>query len=226
MILKIFVGVDENAKNLLVYILKNISKIKRKGLRIQIIKVTVNNMNDSLVKKLESLNINRFPAMIDPNNKIHIGVSKIVSVIDKNIRPQVEKTEQEVPEIGSNPDLSSFWSREMFSGKSKRGRNIPRTDNDDSMGDDMGDIGKKMKRYERNIPKQRRRERNTDIDSESEDDEPPPPRKSKKTPPRRKAGSDSDDDNVESPPRRRNTTGNDMDDKMLDAFMNNIPMDV
>lgn len=220
--IELFVGVDENTKNLLIYIYKHIKKINDKGLLIHIRKVT--SAND---KRLVSKNITRVPAMIDPNNKIHVGVQKIIGVLDKNINPPPpvrQGSDPDITEIGSNADLASFWSQEIFAGQTKKGKRIPRKDNDDS-GDEKNDIEEKMRQYERNKPKHRRANNNDNEDSE---DEMPRPR-TRKPPRGRQPDPESDDDNVDTPPPRRRGGGGggggrdeDMDQKMLDAFMNNL----
>ena len=58
-------------------------------------------------------------------------------------------------EIGSNPDLSDYWMASMFDGKDSNGKWIPRKDADE--GDDpQDDISKKMRKYQENIPKHRK----------------------------------------------------------------------
>lgn len=215
--LDIFIGVDENAKNLLIYLLKNLKKINTNNMRVNIKKVT--KMNEKTVKWLESKGITRFPAMIDPNNKTHVGVSKIISVIDKNMGPKQQESGEpiDMTEIGSNSDLSSFWAGEMYAGKAKNGRMKPRKDVDEDEEDD--DMDRKLRNYQRNVPKHRRTS-NKDEDSDDEEQQKPKRR------PRKQNDSD-DEDNVASPPKARarqrgGGTDADMDERMLSAFMNNL----
>jgi hypothetical protein len=120
--------------------------------------------------------------------------------------------------------------KELYSGVTKRGKFIPREDDDDDDAElNKHDIQRRMAQYDRNKPRHRRAgggERNRDYDDE----------------PRRRRYDDDDVDNIDDsddepePPRRGgkkrpqvsnsgDARGDDMDDQMLAAWMDNNPVE-
>lgn len=220
----LYVGVDENVRKLLVYIKRSIKDIRNAGFVIQIIKVNPKTLSAEDVKKFERRGITRFPSMIDPNGAVHVGVAKITSILEKNLTGgRIDDAASSHGDIiGSNSDLSDYYSRLLYEGKGSKRK--PKKDDSDDEDRDRNDIDKRMQDYSRNVPKHRRGDESggrrqkkkqpvSDDDSESSE-EVPKTRRSRRR-----------DD--EQPTLRPGQRGSDrqLDDMMMAAFLNNQPSD-
>lgn len=232
---KLIVQPTESCLDLLRYIDKNIKEINSMGAGIRVEKITKDEIDDDLIAVFNKQGITRLPAMIAPDNHIFIGLRQISDVFQKNLnngrnRDRASAYSGADAEFGSNPDLTDFYMKELYSGVTKRGKFIPREDDDDDDAElNKHDIQRRMAQYDRNKPRHRRAgggERNRDYDDE----------------PRRRRYDDDDVDNIDDsddepePPRRGgkkrpqvsnsgDARGDDMDDQMLAAWMDNNPVE-
>ena len=233
---KLIVQVSDNCLDLLRYIDKNISDINSLGVRLHVEKIAKSECDDEMIENLRKHGITRLPALISPDNKIFIGIACITNLFEKNLNnirtgqrvgPIKEGFNQSATsaEIGSNPDMTDYWMRELYSGTDENGKLKPRDDPDEAE-DESKDYEKKMRDQQKNQPKQRRQ------GSDRERDVEPAPRT------RRRNYEESDDNIADSddeyiPTRRSNkmpelpstgdASGDNMDDRMLAAWMENNP---
>ena len=178
-VFKLIVSVSPNSIDILRYISKNISDLNKMGVRIRVDKIGKNEFTAEVVDSLKKRNIVRLPALIAPEGKVFAGVKSITDLIERNLNNlRGSRLGAAIPgggggggggggavgvfggpadnaEMGSNPDLSNYWMREMFAGTGQNGRRIPRTDKEESP-DEGADIEKRMAEARRNIPAHRR----------------------------------------------------------------------
>ncbi len=241
-IFKVFVRSTPRCLYVLRYLDKNIEMINSLCAGVKIEKLNDDEIDEELIDMFQQKKITRLPAMLAPDGKVFIGIKQITDVFDKNLTA-ARNGERLNPvtggiagdgntELGTNPDMADFWMREMYAGRDKHGRLIARKDKDERE-DESGDLERRMADYNRNVPRHRRagggHERNIDI------------------PERGRRATRVDDDYVdnvadeedieESPPRRANTraprttnlaatgdvTGDDMDRRMLAAWIDKTP---
>ncbi len=234
-IFKLFVQPDRPCLDVLRYLNKNIEEVNTMGAGVRVDKIDKDGVDEDQLEIFRKRGITRLPALMAPDGKVFTGLQQVVGLFEKNLNrdrtnSRLDPSEVGMPagsaEMGTNPDLTDFWAREMYSGRDKRGRLIPRKDKDEAE-DEAGDLERRMAEYNRNQPRHRRPDhREQDID--------PTPRHRRQT--RRE---ESSEDNIasseESPPptnRRRNpprlagtgdARGDDMDQRMLAAWMDNNP---
>lgn len=219
----LYVSVDENGKKLLLYVRKHIKRITGAGMRVEIVKLNPKSLSAEQVKQFERAKITRFPAMVDPNGVSHVGVAKITGVLEANFNGGGAEiggggvARGEI--IGSNSDLSDYYSRLLYD--EKKGKRRPKKDDSDDEDRDRNDIEDRMREYSRNVPKHRRgdegrgRRKAPEPDSDEDSDE--------EAPRSRRGGRRRND----SPPptRRGGGTDKEMDDMMMRAFLDNQPSD-
>jgi len=186
------------------------------------------------------------PALVDPDGNKIIGLKKIVEMFERNInKSKAEATKSphggpaQNSEFGANPDLNDFYMQELFSGRDPNtGKLVARKDKEEAEDENVGqDMQRRMAEYGQAAPAHRRgdtgRGRRTDHDHDNNYDDPDDNRAA----PQRNARNDYPDDNIADtpPPRNRDrmTTQNtgppqgedDMDQRMLDAYMTNNGLD-
>jgi len=241
-VFKLIVSVSENSIEILRYLSKNIKDINKMGVRIRIDKIGKNEFTEEVVNSLKKRNIVRLPALIAPEGKIFAGVKSITDLIERNLN-NLRSARVSAPapgvvnaELGSNPDLSNFWLREMYAGTAQTGKLIPRTDKEEAQ-DEGGDIERRMAEARRNIPVHRRPgsdrgEQDIDLAPRTRR-RPPPAQQHDENYSNRLAGNTRDniandeDDAIAQPinPPRLEKTGNarddDLDQRMLAAWLDN-----
>lgn len=184
---KLLVQVSECCLDILRYFEANIIQINQLGIRIHVEKINKKDLDEELVHKLNSKGITRLPALITDSGKVYIGIGKIRNAFETEFN-SARKSEIGEPsygaasgaEMGSNPELQDFYTRELYEGF-KDGKFIPRKD-DEKNDSDRNDIEDRMKRYNQNVPTHRRsqesseefnnqtprqRQRNHDYDNDS-----------------------------------------------------------
>jgi len=70
--------------NLLEYLEQNIDIINEMGAKIRITKISDENLDKELVNNLANRGILRFPALVTDDNKVRLGVKKIMELFDSN----------------------------------------------------------------------------------------------------------------------------------------------
>lgn len=230
---KLLVKPSDSSLQVLRYLDDNIKEINSMGVQMVIEKLTESDFDKELVTKLNRKGITRLPTLIAPDGKIFTGMKTIKNLFEKNIRSK-QMTRRIAPagnnaEMGNNPDLESFYQRELF--KEENGVRKPRTDPDDP-DDESGDIERRVAEYNKNMPAHRRHDAVE--------------RERRPTPITRQRPQDvgyideniaDDDDDYQgydlSPHNpgsvQLESTGNQnddhLDDMMINAWMNNNPMD-
>jgi len=222
--IKLYVREDECCMDVLEYIDDHIIQIVKNGSTISFEKLDDANISSAIKSELARKRITRLPALVI-NDQVIIGAKGIQDYLGelKNKKPPPENAE--MGEIGTNSDLSSFWEKELYSGMDRRGRLVPRKDKDEPE-DEMRDYDKKLDEYRRNEPRHRRattgRERNIEREQDRE------PRRTRRSRADPESDSASSEDNIgpARAPRQENkarasTKEDDMDERMLDAWMEN-----
>lgn len=238
---KLIVTATDKCLEVLRYLDKNIVPVNKLGVRVQVEKISKAEFDEAMVETLRKKGITRLPTLLAPDGKLFIGIKSIIDLFEKNLR-NVRNDERVSPindpyggpattaEMGSNPDLTDFYMRELYAGCDNRGKMIPRKDKDE--GEDEGaDIEKRLADYRRNVPHHRR----TDTNHDREIDRAPRQR-SIRDEEDNIADSDEGDGYDEPSPSSRPPGGNrnaprlsptgdacgdDMDRRMLAAWMNN-----
>jgi hypothetical protein len=245
---KIFVRSTAKCLEILRYLDKNITTINAVGAKVQVEKIVSEEVDDDLLHLFRQKGISRLPALLAPDGKVFIGLKQITDVFDRNINNMANNKRFAAgggdggagsyidyeaggnAELGSNPDMTDFWMRELYSGCDRRGRYIPRKDKDERE-DEGADIERKLADYRRRVPKHRRTDRGQERDIDM-------PIRGRRAP--RDDDDDAYDDNVadsddESPPRRGrggrappmaptgDIKGDDMDRRMLAAWIDKTP---
>lgn len=134
------------------YINDNIADINSLGAYVEVRRIS---SGDDLIHSLRRKGITRLPALIGPDGKICIGVNNIIKLFEKNLEGAAPTGSAPSIDIGTNPDMNDFWSRELYSGIDNNGKPIPRVDKDEAE-DEGRDIERRMTEYRRNIPKRHR----------------------------------------------------------------------
>lgn len=227
-IFKLIVQPTDNCLELLRYLDKNITMVNSLGVRIHIEKISKDEFDEDMVETLRTKGITRLPVLLAPDGKMKIGLKQVIDLFEKNINNANNNARTgpiDDAEIGTNPDMTDFWMNELYNGSDKRGRLIPRKDKDE-VEEEGGNIEKRLAEYQRNVPKHRR------TDNARERDIDPAPR----TRGRGNYHDEDSEDNIadyedEAPKTRRDTTtrlestgdanGDDMDQRMLAAWMDN-----
>ena len=245
-IYKLYVQPSEACVEVLKYVDKKVGEINRIGALVNVINV-IKSVDPAVKQDLERLRIKRFPALVSPRGECMLGFKQIVDMFENNLggRPKradnMAVTDDYVndpaahTDIGNDPDLSRFWAAEMFQGVDRRGRVIARKDEEeDDQDENDRDIDRRMRAYQRKIPKQRR---------QSSGRRTPATRRTPRG--RHQAESDSDSDNVggdnesdeggevERPKQRKRSVirpsedakGDEMDERMMNAWLDNNPED-
>jgi hypothetical protein len=244
---KLIVTISPKSIQLLRYLNKHISQINTLGAKVHIEKLDKDAFDEDMVSALKRKGITRLPALMSPDGKNFIGLKNITELFDRNLQTLRNSSRISADldpyggpatgaEMGSNPDMNDFYMRELFNGVDKHGQPIARVDKDEA-DNEGGDIGDRMRAYERNIPSHRQgnsgRERDIDTGprqrgrTRDEDDY--------ERPRGRGRGRDDPDDNIEDPentpiraPRLPSTGdggGDAMDRRMMDAWLDNNPGD-
>jgi hypothetical protein len=244
---KLIVTANENCLKVLRYLQKCVMDINAMGVRVQVEKISRKEFDEDMVEMLRRKGITRLPVLLAPDGASFIGVGKITDLFERNIknlkngdrvaapRGDTPMAGQGNPEMGTNPALTDFWMAEMYGGKDDKGQLVPKKDQDEG-DDDRNDMDTKMRNYQARVPRHRgggaqverniepaerpRRRRNTaPIDNiapmgdEHEDDGPEYdiPTGTPGTPIRAPKYTPSDEG------------GEDVDQKMLSAWLDNNP---
>ena len=240
-IFKLIVQPTPTCMDLLKYLNKNIRSVNQLGARVVIERIGDGEMDDDLVDTFRKKGITRLPAMIAPDGYVFIGLKQVTEVFEKNIRNVKTMSRAEPVGMddtgGTNPALDDFYMRELFDGVDKHGKHIPRSDTDEPDGDGCN-IEEQLSEYRRNVPTHRTGSDGANIDR---------PRQSRRTRGRGETrrrdepqydydniGDDSDEeyDTRQQPrlsapmlSRTGDSKGDDMDQRMLAAWMDNTPQD-
>jgi hypothetical protein len=120
---KLIVQVSDTCIELLRYLDKNIVSVNNLGAKVQVEKIGKDEFDEDMVETLRKKGITRLPALVAPDGKLFIGLKKIMDLFEKNLnnvrndaRTGAIGGPAEDAEMGSNPDLTDFWSRELFAG--------------------------------------------------------------------------------------------------------------
>lgn len=195
------------------------------GIYVEIEKLSETDKDEELAADLGRRGITRLPALISPDGKPFIGVQSITQLLSKNIN-RINNNERCAPgrgeaSIGTNTDLSKYWEQNLYDGTDKKGRRKARKDTDDELDAEDGptDFDRRMREYDRHKPKHHgggKQAEKEESDDDS-DDEPAPRKKSQKKSRRHAVIDDDDeDDNIMS---MAGPGDDQMDDKMLAAWM-------
>ncbi len=169
-------GGKKNSLDIAQYIDENIRAVNNLGIIIRMEKISEDEMDAEMVEALRKRGITRLPALLTNEGKVFVGKDKIMDLFDRGIRGQRRGARLDPgdvgyggnTEMGSNPDMTDFWMRELYAGQDPRsGKMLPRKDKDE--GEDEGaDIEKRLRDYQRNVPKHRRADaRDKDIDMDA-----------------------------------------------------------
>lgn len=248
---KLIVTANENCMKILKYLQKCINDINRLGVRVQIEKISRKEFDEDMVDMLRRKGITRLPVLLAPDGASFIGVGKITDLFEKNLKNQKTGARVDVmsahtsgnSEMGSNPALTDFWMSEMYGGKDNSGKLIPKKDQDEG-DDDRNDMDAKMRNYQSRVPRHRGGGAAPELNMEVPDrprrrrgGEPPQDNIAEQ--PRRRVHTEYDDNDdgmdyqppastVGTPIRAPKFTpsdegGEDVDQKMLSAWLENIP---
>lgn len=166
---------SKNSIDIAYYIDENIRAINSLGIMVQMEKIAEDEMDAEMVEALRKRGITRFPALLTNDGKVVIGKDKIKDMFDRGIQGQ-RRGDRLAPggeyeggnnsEFGSNPSMTDFWMRELYSGVGRDGKPIPKKDQEKEEGDETADMERKLRDYQRNVPKHRRGgdSRDRDID--------------------------------------------------------------
>lgn len=240
---KLIVTATDNCLEICRYLNKNVIGINKLGVRVTVEKINTAEFDEEMVEILRKKGITRLPTLIAPDGKLFIGLKTITNLFEKNLRggrtmdrfsPMNGEYNSGNAELGSNPSMTDFWMRELFTGMDKRGKFIPRKDKDDP-DDESEDLTKRMNEYRRREPRHRRQ------DSERERDLDPPVKTRRRVVPvddnveetvnRDEFGDDESEEEYDLPPRKNvpkistsgDARGDDMDQRMLAAWLDNNP---
>jgi hypothetical protein len=234
---KLIVKPSPNCIDLLRYLNKNIKSINKLGVTVRVEKISQSEFNEDMVNALKAKGITRLPTLVAPEGKIFVGLKSITDLFEKNLnnnKRNARLTPGRGPmdpatnaEIGSNPDMSNFWMREMYAGIGKNGKPLARQDKDEPE-DESADIQKRIAEYQRNIPAQRRQgnDRERDID-------PPPRQRGARRQPLDEDDANPNDNIADIDPtpvrprlpalRSGDAQSDDLDQRMLAAWLDNTP---
>lgn len=212
----IIVQTSASCKDLLHYVNKNIAHINSMGVRIRCEKISRGDFDEGLVEKLRRKGITRLPALITANGQPMVGLKRIIDSFENGIngRQQDERLGLQhdgAGEFGTNPDMTSFWMKELFAGSNEKGL-IPRKDDEEDQDRRAGDeMQRRLADYQRKIPGHRQPSDAVDTFET----------------PKRRPRNDYEDNIADEPPRPPTgpTVGiggaDDVDAKMLAAWLDN-----
>jgi len=189
---------------------ERIDEINRRGIKLDMETHLTEEFDPEKVNELSKRGVTRLPAMID-GNRVVVGANNIVDALLTKVRAD----EASAPLGNNDVDISDFWRRELYSHDKKTGSFVPRKDSDEDTGDEIKDIDKRMRDYEKKVPKHRRTGEG---------------RRRRKTPePEDDNVDDAPDEDVEDRRHREeynissseDAIGDDMDSSMLKAWLNN-----
>lgn len=230
---KVIVKTSDSCIDLLKYLDKHIKSINALGVRIRIEKISNDELDEEMVESLRKRGVTRLPALLDSEGKVFLGLTKIMEIFNKNLKlAQINRRVSPIDDMSGgatdNPDIDNFWMKELFQGRSRSGKLIPRDDPDE---DDRAksDIERRMAMY---VPPAHRRS-----DFATAPTETPTRRPRRRREPKYEDEYDedninsSDDEHDPAPAHRRTSAisasddarGDEMDRMMLDAFLQNNP---
>lgn len=228
-IFKLIVQPSINCLELLRYLNKNIEEVNTMGVGIKIEKIS-GELDENLVEIFRQKGITRLPALIAPEGKVFIGLQQVVNLFEKNLS-SVKNTAKaspvgyELDESGySHPqgtDLTTYMQRLAFDGieKDTKGRILQPKDKDDDTAEESivkGDLDRRMMAFNRKTKNRR------NVDDEQDLDD-PMPRNRRTTIPTDEdnIADDTPTDNIRIP----NGQKDDMDDRMMNAWLKNNVQD-
>jgi hypothetical protein len=224
----LLVNEGQYCTKILRYINQNITEINRLGVVLVIKKISAG----SNLKKLQSKGINSLPVLFTRNGDHLKGYKKIMDYFEKHINTAVSMKQYQNPykeEFGNDLGMAQYWSKLMYD-TDEKGRRVPSKDETGDSDDDAlssQHIESMMSKYNKSRPahhmpsmgnnefvnnkKQIRKKSkmmNDNIESDDDDDYD----LSKKPRPKYKVSKSND------------RKGDEMDEKMLNAMMDNMPM--
>ncbi len=195
-LIKFIVQSGDNSVSLLQYLDKNIKSINNIGIRVRIVKL--DDSDEDMIEELEKNGITRLPVMIDHNGNIHAGVDRIVRLLNKCIHKVHIRAD-----LGPrDDDLTEYYKKAMFGGDGDQ-----REEDEDAFGGEPN--------FERALTKHRQARQAA-----------PQPRTPSRQinntrPPARQVEELPDEPNIVDVPITMPAGGNDVDQEMLAAWMNN-----
>jgi hypothetical protein len=226
---KIIVRVQEPSLKILRYIDKHIDEINGRGIKVDIEKLSEDELTEERVNQLVKKGISRLPAMVESTGRVLIGLEQIMDSFE-NVNPATY--DERFSPLGNtdDPSISTYWHKELFDFDDKENKYVPRGDAD-AKEDEYRDIERKMRNYEMNIPKHRRPDSGRRRDQggyPDDDDEAPPARRGGNR--RQNDNVDSDYDQPYTPENIQIPTsssddahGDHLDDIMMRAWIDNNP---
>jgi hypothetical protein len=219
-----------NSLEILRYVEEIVVQINQMGMRIQVEKISRDDMDADMLHSLRKVGIKTLPALIIPGKaKPYVGVSEIKKLFESNLSKLHGQVVTGVvtPEEPAS-DLNDYWMREMTQGMKKGTKGKIEFAEDGPVGEGDSNFDRKMADYRKRIPPHRQGGRAEEQPEEPE--ESPRPRRRAQpraqedepedapAPPRRKPQRAPQQDNID----RTATTGDDaMDRQMMAAWMDN-----
>lgn len=233
-IFKLIVQPSINCMELLRYLNKNIEEVNVLGVGIKIEKIS-GEIDDDTAEVFRQKGITRLPALIAPEGKVFIGLQQVIGLFEKNLTRVKNMArasgygtaEIDSPEYGGGTDVASYMQREIFAGVERdgKGRLIQQKDKDMTP-DESDDFQKKMSAFNR-VTKHRRQ-----TDDEQDLDDPMPRTRRTSTPVQDDEDNIADDEpapknNIRAPRQTSSGDGraDDMDKRMMDAWLDNNPVE-
>ena len=180
-IFRLYVQTDEICLDLLRYVDKHIAEVDALGVGVHVFKV--DKIDDTMRDDFERKGITRLPAMIAPDDTVFVGAKKVRAVFESNLDDGGDAGGDEPPMYETA--LEALQASEMFAGRDKHGRNVPRQDDEDS--DEKPDYNRRVAAFNKRRPSRKQRERSESperpkrrrdrSESESEEEEPAPVRR-------------------------------------------------
>lgn len=102
--------------NILEYIEENITIINRMGAKIRITKISSNDLDKDLVNNLANRGILRFPALVTDDNKVRLGVKKIMELFEDNKKKYnawIKSQAAARPTVTEEQSVENFYREEM-----------------------------------------------------------------------------------------------------------------
>jgi hypothetical protein len=152
---KIIIRVQEPSLKILRYINKHIDEINGRGIKVEIEKLSEDELTEERVNQLVKKGISRLPAMIEASTgRVLIGLEQIMNSFE-NVNPATY--DERFTPLGNtdDPSISTYWHKELFDFNDKENKYVPKSDSD-AKEDEYRDIERKMRTYEMNIPKHRK----------------------------------------------------------------------
>lgn len=213
-----------NSLEILRYVEEIILQINQMGMRIQVEKISRDDMDADMLHSLRKVGIKTLPALIIPGKaKPYVGVNEIKKLFESNLSKLHGQVVTGVVEEAAPNDLNDYWMREMTQGMKKGTKGKIEFAEDGPVGEGDINFDRKMAEYLKHIPPHRQGGRQ---EEQPQEEEPAPPR--------RRAPAPEPEDETPAPPRRKPrepqhdnidrtaTTGDDaMDRQMMAAWMDN-----